>query len=148
LEDRSSTRYHNISIFNEMGFSQVSNSTVFRKKNKYILSPAVAENKNGRFWFDLREKNLEKINDDAILLVRIVPDLFAVIPIEDLSNLLQQQYKDIGPHSGGVWRMYLKINFIKDTVDIWTLRSKNLIKEAKLIRAPETVKGYMEILFS
>ena len=140
MPNRSNTRYHNIEVLDELGFRQVLGSTIFRKKLNYILSPAVAENTTGRYWFDIRETNLEKLDDNALLLIRIVPDLFALFQIQELSDIFQQRFKDYGPHSGGVWRMHLKLNFIRDTVDIWTLKNKDHIKTAQLIKKPQIIE--------
>jgi hypothetical protein len=111
MNDKIKTRDHNIDVLYELGFEKISNTTVFKKGSAYILSPAVAENSVGGYWFDIRQVNLERINnnDSPILFVRIVPNLFIVEFLSDLSSLLSERLMDNRPHSGNVWGIGLEI---------------------------------------
>jgi hypothetical protein len=50
MGDKIATRDHNLDVLHELGFKQVRNTTVFHKGDDYILSPAVAEGTNGKYW--------------------------------------------------------------------------------------------------
>jgi hypothetical protein len=114
MNDKVKTRDHNIDVLYGLGFEKVRNTTVFKKGTTYILSPAVAENTVGGYWFDIRQVNLERIKSDfTILFVRIVPNLFIVEFLKDLSPLLSPKLMDNRPNSGNVWGIGLEI--IKDS---------------------------------
>ena len=76
MSNKVNTRDHNVEVVQSFGYRKVRNTTVFKNGNDFILSPAVAESSNGKYWFDVREVNLNRINSNSLLLVRIVPDLF------------------------------------------------------------------------
>lgn len=101
------TRDHNTEVLHSLGFSQVRNTTVFQKAEKFILSPAVAESTNGKYWFDVREVNLNRINKNSLLLVRIVPDLFVLENLGSLSVLFSSKVMDNRPNSGNVWGIHI-----------------------------------------
>ena len=73
---RINTRYHNLEVLQDLGYRKVRNTTIFKSENEFILSPAVAESTNGKYWFDVREVNLNQISSNSLVLIRIVPDLF------------------------------------------------------------------------
>ena len=104
-----STRHHNIQVLTNNGFKQFSNTTVFFKETKSIISPSVAQNSTGGYWFDLRRVNLDRLSTDAYLLVRVVPDQFILMPLSDIENLITKELMDNRPHSGDVWG--IKMNF-------------------------------------
>jgi hypothetical protein len=110
MSDKISTRDHNIEILNSNGFRKVKNTTVFQKGNQFILSPAVSEGTNGKYWFDIREVNLNRIKDDSLLVVRIVPDFFIVEHIKAILTLLTEELMDNRPNSGNVWGFYIEIH--------------------------------------
>lgn len=109
MDDRNITRNHNIEIIkNLLGYSQISNSTIFRKGNKFILSPAVSKGKNGLYWIDIREINLEKIDtSNTIVIIRIVPDLFVIEKLSAFDIVLEKTCMDNRPNSGNVWGIHL-----------------------------------------
>ena len=110
MGDKISTSEHNVDILLGLGFQKVRNTTLFQNGERFILSPAVSENTNGKYWFDVREVNLNRINDDSLLLVRIVPDLFIVENLIAVSSLFSKQLMDNRPHSGNVWATYINMN--------------------------------------
>ena len=57
-------------LLNDLGLKQISNTTIFRKNDCFVLSPSVQNKHN---WFDLREVNVNKYNPDVhkgYLLIR------------------------------------------------------------------------------
>ena len=110
MSKRKETRDHNLEILYIWGYKKISNTTVFKNANDFILSPAVAESTNGIYWFDIRDANLKDINSKSILVVRIVPDLFVVEKIASLSSLLSEQVMDNRPHSGDVWGIHIEMD--------------------------------------
>ncbi len=107
--NRTHTRDHNLEVLHGLGYRKVGNTTIFKSGNDFILSPAVAENTNGKYWFDIREINLNHINSNSLLLVRIVPDLFILETINSISPLLSQQVMDNRPNSGDVWGIHIDL---------------------------------------
>jgi hypothetical protein len=71
MPNRVNTRDHNLEIIQSFGYRRVSNTTVFKNGSDFILSPAVAESTNGKYWFDVREVNLNRINSNSLLLVSL-----------------------------------------------------------------------------
>ena len=62
MTDRNQTRWHNHDfLITNLDLSQLGNSAVFQKNRKYFLSPAVSEGEHGKYWIDIREANLEKV---------------------------------------------------------------------------------------
>lgn len=103
MSNKINTRDHNFEILESLGYRKVSNTTVFKNGSDFTLSPAVAESANGKYWFDVREVNLCRINTSSLILVRIVPDLFILETIKSISSLLSKQVMDNRPKSGNVW---------------------------------------------
>jgi len=125
MSDKTKTRYHNIDVLLRLGFKQISNTVVFKSKNNYILSPSVSKNKNGKYWFDIREINLNKVTLNSFLLIRIVPDLFIHVKIESLSYLLSKRLMDNRPHSGNVWGIHLEINEMKSSGYLFNVKDRD-----------------------
>lgn len=105
-----STRHHNIQVLTNNGFRQFSNTTVFFKEAISVISPSVAQNSTGGYWFDLRKVNLDRLSTNAYLLVRVVPDQFILITLSDIKNLITEELMDNRPHSGDVWGVKMDFN--------------------------------------
>lgn len=141
------TRDHNIDLLIRNGFKKFSNTTVFHKGNCSILSPAVAENSSGAYWFDLRKVNLERLHAKAYLLIRIVPDIFVFQPIDTISELLTKKFMDNRPHSGDVWGFKIDINKSNLTAKIYNLKdsrskiSVNLLTPEQISKQLQGLKG-------
>lgn len=71
--------------------------SIFTKAKIFMLSPAVSENQQGKYWFDIREINLDKFNNREyglfIIIVRIVPDNFLVIKFDNLNKIMKTESK-------------------------------------------------------
>ncbi|MEZ8215839.1 hypothetical protein ACED61_20460 [Vibrio sp. 1F148] len=105
-----STRHHNIQVLTNNGFRQLSNTTVFFKEAISVISPSVAQNSTGGYWFDLRKVNLDRLSTNAYLLVRVVPDQFILITLSDIKSLITEELMDNRPHSGDVWGVKMDFN--------------------------------------
>ena len=107
------TRDHNLNLLNDLGFVKFSNTTVFHKGGISLISPAVAENKSGGYWFDIRQVNLERLSESSYLFVRIVPNMFVLISIEEISQLISPELMDNRPHSGNVWGLGIELPLLR-----------------------------------
>lgn len=134
---RNITRTHNIDLLRECGWSQISNTTVFEKGSSSLLSPAVSENTNGRYWFDIREVNLNRLGSDARLLIRIVPDLFVLTNLSEIAELLSDRLKDNRPHSGNVWGLELHLIAHENSTDLFNIKNTDLKVRVPLISRSE-----------
>ncbi len=107
---RTQTSNHNVQVLAELGFQRDGTSSVFMNRQERILSPGVAQGKNGRYWFDIREANMMRLNRSTlILVVRIVPNHFIVEPFPQLHELLTSDVMDNRPNSGNVWGIYIDL---------------------------------------
>jgi len=145
MNDRISTSQHNIKILTEHGYNQVRNTTIFCRGNEYILSPSVAENKVGRYWFDVREVNLNQLNGDAFLLVRIVPDLFILEKLTILAPLFSKELMDNRPHSGNVWGIHIELNKQKQNAKLNNIRKKDFKIETILLSKENVLKQVLAL---
>jgi len=110
MSDKINTGEHNVNVLHSLGYQRVKNTTIFKNGDEFILSPSVSKNVNGGYWFDLREVNLDKINENSLILVRIVPDLFIIEPIKSIYSLLPKQEMENRPNSGNVWGIGINFN--------------------------------------
>ena len=145
MSDKINTRDHNIEVLHDLGFQKERNTTVFKNGNKYILSPAVSEGSNGRYWFDVREINLNRINNDSLLLVRIVPDLFIIEHLKELSSLFTEQVMDNRPHSGNIWGIHIKLDNLSHKALLFNIKNPNKKILTKLLNKEELIDAYKEI---
>ena len=146
MPNRVNTRDHNLEVIQSFGYRKVSNTTVFRNGNDFILSPAVAESSNGKYWFDVREVNLNRINPDSLLLVRIVPDLFILETLQTISPLLSKQVMDNRPNSGNVWGIYIDIKKSTNSAFLFNIKNPSkkiattLLNKADINHAFDSIK--------
>lgn len=85
---RESSQHWNEGLLTELGFRRLANTTIFRHASGVaVLSPGV-----GKGWFDLRQVNFDKLGDSlAAVVLRFVPDGFAVLPLNELRSHLNVQ---------------------------------------------------------
>ncbi len=110
--DHRSTTAYKEELLQNSGYSRLSNTQIFEKGNKIILSPAVAENKKGKYWFDVREKIIDKIdkNKPIEVLIRIVPNKFIFTSWDQLKTIIETHTKtDKGENK--VWSFEIMNNF-------------------------------------
>lgn len=146
MSDKINTRDHNIEILNGLGFHKVRNTTVFQNGDKFILSPAVSESENGKYWFDIREVNLNRINESSLLLVRIVPDLFILEPLQALSSLFSKQIMDNRPHSGNVWGIHINMNKVSSSAFLFNIKNPDNKIATKLLKKEEVSDGLRAVI--
>lgn len=141
MSNKKSTSKHSLDVLQELGYEKVKNTTVFKRGNDFILSPAVAESKNGKYWFDVREVNLKRINSNSLLLVRIVPDLFILETIKSIFSLLSRQVMDNRPNSGNVWGVHIDLDKLSNKAFIYNIKntdnkiSTTLLKKSEIQEA-------------
>lgn len=145
MSNKINTRNHNLEVLQDLGYHKVKNTTVFKSGNDFILSPAVAESKNGKYWFDIREINLSRINSNSLLLVRIVPDIFILETIKSISLLLSEQVMDNRPNSGNVWSIYIVLKKISNSALLYNIKNKNNEIPTKLLKKTEINKAVSKI---
>lgn len=145
MSNKINTRNHNLEVLQDLGYHKVKNTTVFKSGNDFILSPAVAESKNGKYWFDIREINLSRINSNSLLLVRIVPDIFILETIKSISLLLSEQVMDNRPNSGNVWSIYIVLKKISNSALLYNIKNKNNEISTKLLKKTEINKAVSKI---
>jgi hypothetical protein len=86
---------------------------MFSDGKSSILSPGVSEN-NGKYWFDVRQVNLNRLDvSTLVFVIRIVPDKFVVEKFINLDNLFTERVMDNRPNSGNVWGIYVDIGSIR-----------------------------------
>lgn len=144
---RNQTRWHNLDFLKtDLKFSQLGNSAVFQKGGIYFLSPAVSEGQHGKYWIDIRETNLKKVDlQSCFLLPRIVPDLFILENIHRLSSLLSTNLMEYRPHSGNVWGIYMKPNVSMGAVTLFSKKNPRKQLTTKLIQKKTIIGTVREI---
>lgn len=145
MSDKINTRDHNLEVLQGLGYRKVRNTTVFESGNDFILSPAVAENTNGKYWFDIREVNLNHINSKSLLLVRIVPDLFILETIKSISSLLSKQVMDNRPNSGNVWGIHIDLKKSSNSALLYNIKNTDHKISTRLLRKTAINEAVSEI---
>ena len=143
--DKINTRDHNLEVLQGLGYRKVRNTTIFENGNDFILSPAVAESTNGKYWFDVREVNLNYINSNSLLLVRIVPDLFVLETIKSISSLLSKEVMDNRPKSGNVWGIHIDLKKPSNTAFLHNVKNTGNKISTKLLKKTEINEAVSEI---
>lgn len=113
-DHRNTTNYKK-ELLVDSGCKQFKNTTLFKKNAAFILSPAVAENTQGRYWFDIREAILSYINvseksDLTIVFIRIIPDRFIVLKLPELQTIMATHSK-VEKTGSKVWSFEIKNKF-------------------------------------
>ncbi len=139
------TRDHNVEVLENLGYFRLANTSIFKNGDNFILSPAVAESTNGKYWFDIREVNLNRITSNSPLLVRIVPDLFILETIKSISLLLTKQVMDNRPNSGNVWSIHIDMKKSSNSAFIFNVKNTENKLPIKLLEKPEINDALSEI---
>ena len=145
MSDKINTRDHNLEVLQYLGYRKVRNTTIFESENDFILSPAVSESTNGKYWFDVREVNLNQINSNSLLLVRIVPDLFILETIKSISSLLSKQVMDNRPNSGNVWGIHIDLNKPSNSALLYNIKNTDNKIPTKLLKKTAINEAVSEI---
>jgi hypothetical protein len=88
------TTEHNIEILTKsLNLTRIKNTSLFHRPGLLVFSPGVAKNKDGHYWFDIREVNIERKNiyaeANCLLLLRIVPDKFIMCRFDKIEEILK-----------------------------------------------------------
>ncbi|AZN37827.1 hypothetical protein [Iodobacter ciconiae] len=124
-----------------LGFIQYSNTTVFYKDGLSLISPAVAKNKSGGYWFDLRKVNLDRLSSSAFLFVRIVPDFFVLEPLNQVDTLVATALMGNRPHSGDVWAIGIELELAEMAAHLFNKSASQIKLKCKLLSLDETKIG-------
>ena len=126
--DSRKTTHHNISTLIECGFVKQKNTSVFCKDGKLVLSPAVSRGKDGKYWFDIRKINFDKLNTSShsSIMLRIIPDIFVWINTVNFLFLLSEDSKRERKNSGEVWGFYTFVDDIAKRAKIVSITNSSL----------------------
>jgi hypothetical protein len=113
-QQRNTSRSCNENVLLDIGFCRVGNSSLYNKRGTqaYILSPGISQGKHEKYWFDIREANLQKIGESpkAWVLLRIVPSWFAFFPIAHIRKYMNTKTQDFRSNSGLVYGFYCELD--------------------------------------
>lgn len=112
-QQRNASRSCNEDVLLDVGFCKVGNSSLYKKgTGSYILSPGISQGRHEKYWFDIREANLQKIGKSAKvrILLRIVPSWFAFFPIDHIRSYMNNRTQDIRSNSGPVYGFYCELD--------------------------------------
>lgn len=126
--DHRETTKHNIDILLDIGFKKQGNTSIFIRDNNAILSPAVSSGKGGHYWFDLRKVNLDKVvvYNQQFFLIRIIPDMFIWLSLDDFSHMVTHTTKRERKNSGDVWGYYTSLNISSSSGNIVSTADSSL----------------------
>ena len=89
---KSTSNFEKDFLIEELGLRQYRNSTIFTKDTIFVLSPSVSLNTKNYYWFDIREVNLNKFDNNIYskfkILIRIVNIGFVLLDFNELKELL------------------------------------------------------------
>jgi len=112
-QQRNESKSCNEDVLLDIGFLRVGSSSIYKNKaGVYILSPGISPGKHEKYWFDIRDANLQKIGRSAKVwvLLRIVPDWFAFFSIENIREYMNEKTQDIRKVSGLVYGFHCDID--------------------------------------
>jgi len=146
---RNATRAHNIDVVTGSGYAKLGGSSLFVKPGMYLFSPGISKGKHEKYWFDIREANVKKIEKgaDVGILLRIVPNMFAYLSWADISPWLTIPFSDIRANSGRVWGFYcdIKVEATKIGVVLKSDSSKEVV--VSLLTRDEAVAAIASVPF-
>lgn len=120
-KQRKASQSCNEDILTDFAFRKVGSSSLYKRgSDAFILSPGISRGRHEKYWFDIREANLNKIgsNVKAWVLLRIVPNWFVFFSIADIRKHMNQKTQDIRVNSGKVWGFYCELNEEKRTIRV------------------------------
>ncbi|MDZ5472691.1 hypothetical protein SM124_13210 [Bacillus sp. 31A1R] len=114
----SSSNVHKDFLINGLGLKQVSNTTIFKKRDVFVLSPSV---QNDAFWFDLRKVNVDKFDgnrEKGYLLIRFF-NQFLLMDLQEFLNQMVEEDKFAQTTNSGI---HWKFKIIKK-IDSYKVKS-------------------------
>jgi hypothetical protein len=102
---RTSSRGWSEDILTARGFRRLRNTSLFENRDGVlVLSPGVGPGGNGRYWFDLRDANLQKATRTGTqVFLRIVDHGFVLLPLDGFRKHLNDRTRRLtkaGPAYG------------------------------------------------
>lgn len=132
--DHRATAKHNIEVLQSAGFNKQGNTSIFTNGQCKLLSPAVSCGQGGHYWFDIREVNVDKIQgDNSCILIRVIPDMFILVRLDDFSALLSEDTKRFRKNSGAVWGFYTSINTSEKQAKIVSTADSSLFHNVQIM---------------
>ena len=113
--DHRDTSNYKKEILTNLNFMQYRNTTIYSQKDIFILSPSVAKNQQGYYWFDIREKILSqfdpKIYKTFHCIIRIVDVGFLSFPFQKIQKIMTKESKIEKPSKNKVWSFKIQNDF-------------------------------------
>ncbi len=112
-QQRNVSRGCNEDILLDIGFSRVGSSSLYKDgTGAFILSPGISQGQHEKYWFDIRDANLQKMTNTtkAWVLLRIVPKWFAFFTIESIRGHMNEKTQDSRKNSGLVYGFYCELD--------------------------------------
>jgi superoxide dismutase len=136
----STTNFNKHLLTDALGLSQYSNTTIFRKKGFFVLSPAV---QNKYLWFDLRKINLDRQNkqtEKGYLLIRLSGE-FVLCDLDHFYEKLVADFEAVNTtHSGKHWKFLV---YRKDGKNVSIVNQNDKSNEFKAeIVSLDYLKGF------
>lgn len=126
---RNASKMCNEDILINAGFVKVGNSSLYRKNDTlYAFSPGIGRGQHGKYWFDIRLANLQKIatvsEPRAWVLLRIVPNWFSFFTLARIQEHMKRNTQDDRAHSGKVWGFYCELDEESRNIEIFPKNQK------------------------
>jgi hypothetical protein len=112
-QQRNESRSCNEDILVDIGFSRVGGSSLYKDgTGSFILSPGISQGQHEKYWFDIRDANLQKMTNTtkAWVLLRIVPKWFAFFTIDIIRGHMNEKTQDNRSNSGLVYGFYCELD--------------------------------------
>lgn len=112
-QQRNESRSCNEDVLIDIGFTRVGSSSLYKNETGvFILSPGISQGKHKKYWFDIRDANLQKMSNSkkSWVLLRIVPGWFAFFDIAIIRGHLNKKTQNIRKNSGLVYGFYCELD--------------------------------------
>lgn len=135
-QGRNAARHHNQDLLLNIGCRKIGSSSLFSYGDgTYILSPGISAGENQKYWFDVRDANLRNIGNStkAWVFLRIVPDWFALFPLERIQRDLKKNMQDNRAHSGLVYGFYCGLDEPNHRITVTAKNDRSVTFVAELL---------------
>lgn len=139
-QGRNTARAHNRDLLLNFGFHSLSGSSLFCNGNDiYILSPGISAGEHKKYWFDIRDANLNKIGNStkAWVFLRIVPNWFALFPMERIRRHLNKKTQDVRANSGLVYGFHCVLDEPRRRISVTAKNDRSATFVAQLLNRVE-----------
>ena len=115
-------------LINHLHLKQYKNTTVFTKDDIFILSPSISINKQNKYWFDMREININRFDTNKylkfIILIRIVDVGIVLLDFEEVKKIMNTASKK---EQKGLKVWSFTIEFEDKSVKIFNKKDKTFL---------------------